>query len=46
MWKSPKAAISHIPTARLLRVYTDISIGLDSLTFQIGREQAFYLGLP
>src|ERR1035438_3905793 len=32
-WKSPSAVIPHIPTARRLRRYTDISIGLDTLSF-------------
>ncbi len=32
-WKSPSAVISHIPTARRLRRYTDISIGLVPLSF-------------
>jgi hypothetical protein len=40
MWKSPKAAISHIPTARLLRVYTDISIERNTLTFQLGANMS------
>ena len=32
-WKSPKNGDYHIPTARQLRRYTDISIGLATLSF-------------
>ena len=42
-WKSPSAVISHIPTARRLRRYTDISIGLVPLSFLMSRNKVVLL---